>query len=340
MAVAVDVDQLRLVWLELTSRCQLRCVHCYAGSGPEGDHGTMTADDWRRVIDESAALGAQEVVIIGGEPTLHPELSELVRHALGRGIGVEVYSNLARPLSEELWALFEMPGVRLATSYYSADARIHEGVTLGTPGSHGRTRANIVEALRRSIPIRVGIIEVDDDQDVGAAWAELEALGVRQLKVDRLRQVGRGVRDLAPTVDQLCGGCADGTLAVLPDGQVQPCPMSRWLALGNAHTTTLAEINQQARTTREMLMHEFSRGGADAVVESDARCIPQRGAVVESDARCIPQRGAVIESDARCIPQRGAVIESDARCIPQRGAVVESDARCIPQRGSASGRKR
>jgi hypothetical protein len=100
---------------------------------------------------------------------------------------------------------------------------------------------------------------------------------VEQLKVDRLRQVGRGVRDLAPTVDQLCGGCGDGTLAVLPDGQVRPCPMARWLALGDAHTTTLAEINQRARTTREMLMSEFSRGGADAVIESDARCIPQRG---------------------------------------------------------------
>jgi MoaA/NifB/PqqE/SkfB family radical SAM enzyme len=134
MAVAVDVDQLRLVWLELTGRCQLRCTHCYAESGPESDHGTMTADDWRRVLDESAAVGAQEVVIIGGEPTLHPDLPELVRYALDRGMRVEVFSNLARPLPDALWALFETPGVRLATSYYSADARTHEKITLGPPG--------------------------------------------------------------------------------------------------------------------------------------------------------------------------------------------------------------
>src|SRR6266567_7768494 len=131
MAVAT-ADRLRFLWLEVTGRCQLRCRHCYADSGPYGGHGSMTAADWLRVLDEAVGLGVRNVQFIGGEPTLHPDLPQLVRHALGRGLGVEVYSNLARPLSEKLWALFEMPGVSLATSYYSPDAHTHEAITRGT----------------------------------------------------------------------------------------------------------------------------------------------------------------------------------------------------------------
>ena len=105
-----DRDRL-LLWLEVTGRCNLRCVHCYSASGPEGDHGTMSGADWRRTIEEAAALGAERVQFIGGEPTLHPDLASLVRHALSCGLGVEVYSNLARPLPSELWELFELSGV-------------------------------------------------------------------------------------------------------------------------------------------------------------------------------------------------------------------------------------
>jgi MoaA/NifB/PqqE/SkfB family radical SAM enzyme len=46
------VQELNFVWLEITGKCQLSCEHCYAASGPHGSHGTMDADDWRRVIDQ------------------------------------------------------------------------------------------------------------------------------------------------------------------------------------------------------------------------------------------------------------------------------------------------
>src|SRR5258708_4092159 len=112
------MNGLSFLWLEITGRCQLRCAHCYADSGPWGDHGTMTLADWRRMIDEAAALGAPQVQFIGGEPTLHPGLPELIRYALGRNLRVEVFSNLVR-VTPELWDVFSLPGVSLATSYYS-----------------------------------------------------------------------------------------------------------------------------------------------------------------------------------------------------------------------------
>jgi MoaA/NifB/PqqE/SkfB family radical SAM enzyme len=84
------------LWLEITGKCQLHCTHCYADSGPAVTHGAMTEDDWSRVIDEARTLGVTMVQFIGGEPILHPNLSRLVQHALGRELTVEVFSNLVR----------------------------------------------------------------------------------------------------------------------------------------------------------------------------------------------------------------------------------------------------
>ncbi|MGH3758579.1 radical SAM protein [Actinophytocola sp.] len=155
---------LTFLWLEITGKCQLGCAHCYADSGPRGSHGVMTTSDWCRVIDESTTLGIEMVQFIGGEPTMHPGLPHFVDHALGRGIEVEVYSNLVH-VRPELWEAFTRPGVRLATSYYADSATQHAAITKRR-GSHARTKSNIVEALRRSIPLRVGMVDVHDDQRV------------------------------------------------------------------------------------------------------------------------------------------------------------------------------
>ncbi|MGH3795847.1 MAG: radical SAM/SPASM domain-containing protein [Pseudonocardiaceae bacterium] len=216
------------------------CHHCYAESSPKGSDGAMLPTDWCRVIDEVAQLGGLRVQFIGGEPTLYRGLPDLVHRALGQGLEVEVFSNLVH-VSSELWETFARPGVRLATSYYSDDAAEHETITQGR-GSHSRTRANIVEALRRSIPLRVGLVEVQDGQRVEQARTELGVLGVTEIGTDHLRQVGRGIRQCRPSIDQLCGHCARGKVAVSPNGDVWPCVFARWMPVGNVRQRALAEI--------------------------------------------------------------------------------------------------
>ena len=63
---AATSTPLRSLWAELTGKCQLSCLHCYAGSGPDGTHGTMTADQWEMALTQAAALGARMVCFIGG----------------------------------------------------------------------------------------------------------------------------------------------------------------------------------------------------------------------------------------------------------------------------------
>src|SRR6187399_1754788 len=187
--MTVEKPRVTFLWLELTGRCQLSCVHCYADSSPSGNHGSMTTADWKEVIAEAAGMGVRTVQFIGGEPTLHPDLDELIRHALSHALAVEVFTNLVH-VSDRLWATFSQPGVTLATSYYSADADRHAAVT--GRRTHRRTRANIVKAIGLGIPLRAGIVDLGPQQRAGEARSELIDLGVPAIGYDRLRRLGRG----------------------------------------------------------------------------------------------------------------------------------------------------
>jgi MoaA/NifB/PqqE/SkfB family radical SAM enzyme len=260
------------LWLELTGTCQLACSHCYADSSPAGTHGTMTADDWRRIIDQAAEMGMRTVQFIGGEPTLHPDLGDLIRHALTRALAVEIFTNLVH-ITADLWDVFSQPGVSLATSYYSDDPGEHAAVT-GRP-SHARTRANIIEAVRRGIPLRVGVIDLGGGQRAQEAMDELVALGVQNVGYDRLRQVGRGVRDRQPGADQLCGRCADGVAAVSPDGAVWPCVFSRWMSIGDVRRQPLREIMANMPEARADLIKQGMTAATAGCGPTGENCYPQ-----------------------------------------------------------------
>ncbi|GAA0435987.1 radical SAM protein [Streptomyces luteireticuli] len=229
------------VQIELTSKCPLQCEMCFAASGPQGTHGTMTRTEWLAVITEAAALDVPLVQLLGGEPTVHPDWIELTEHALTLGRRVEVYSSLYK-IHERWWEVFARKDVSLATSYHSDNPDEHDRIT-GKPGSHQRTRANIQEAVRRGIPLRAGIVEVLPGQRVTQARDDLVGLGVTKVRIDRSRAIGRAAATAAPDASELCGRCGRGRLAVLPDGSVAPCVMSRFMPCGSVKNgSTLAEI--------------------------------------------------------------------------------------------------
>src|SRR5437763_16448627 len=89
-------QELEFLWLELTNRCNLQCVHCYAESGPRaGATDILNVSDYRRLIDEGRKLGCRQSQFIGGEPTLNADLPACIAHAREVGYStVEVYSNL------------------------------------------------------------------------------------------------------------------------------------------------------------------------------------------------------------------------------------------------------
>ncbi|KND29452.1 radical SAM protein [Streptomyces acidiscabies] len=236
-----SLPAIRSLELEITGKCQLTCTHCLSESRPQATHGTMTPEDWRAVIIDAAALNVRSIQLIGGEPTTHPRWREFTELGLSLGLRVEVYSNLFH-VAPDWWEVFERDGVTLATSYYSDDPAEHDKVT-GREGSYARTRCNIREAVTRGITLRAGIVDVLPGQHVAEARAELESMGVTRISTDRERAVGRAaLPGMKPSLDELCGQCTRRLAAVLPNGDLAGCVLSRAFPAGNVRETRLADL--------------------------------------------------------------------------------------------------
>jgi organic radical activating enzyme len=278
--LATTSTGIRLLELEITHRCQLTCRHCLTTSSPGAGHGTMAQTDWEAVVDQAAGLGIPMIQLIGGEPLASPFLVPLLSRAVRLARRVEVYSNLYK-VPDRLWEYLRHPAVSLATSYYSDVAAEHDSIT-GVPGSHARTRANIVKALGWGISVRAGIVKILDGQRTDQAHAELEALGVTNIKVDRMRAVGRAAtRPGDPDVSELCGRCGLGRAAVLADGTLAPCVLGRFLNTGNVKQSPLGSLltgpawaGALAMIPREGSGPSCEPDGADCNPASTIACSP------------------------------------------------------------------
>jgi MoaA/NifB/PqqE/SkfB family radical SAM enzyme len=71
-------------------RCNLACAYCneYDDFSPP-----VPTEEMLRRIDRLAELGLSQLTFSGGEPTLHPDLDELIRHGRERGMLVAVITN-------------------------------------------------------------------------------------------------------------------------------------------------------------------------------------------------------------------------------------------------------
>ncbi len=64
-----------------TSRCNLKCLHCYSSSKSSRSAGELTTDQARQLLSELADVNCAAVLFSGGEPFLRGDLFELLTHA-------------------------------------------------------------------------------------------------------------------------------------------------------------------------------------------------------------------------------------------------------------------
>ena len=61
--------------------CNQKCLHCYAAGQTLGETPELTTDQWRELLEKLRRANIPQVTFTGGEPTLRPDLPELVEAA-------------------------------------------------------------------------------------------------------------------------------------------------------------------------------------------------------------------------------------------------------------------
>lgn len=106
---------LDFLWIEVTTKCNLRCIHCYAESDSTLDISPIT-EELKRVIGEAAALGCRKLQLTGGECTLRDDLNEILIYAKSSGFEfIEIFTN-GTLITEEDVRFFAQERINVALS--------------------------------------------------------------------------------------------------------------------------------------------------------------------------------------------------------------------------------
>lgn len=166
--------------MELTNRCNLRCVHCYINTAPlrEASRPEMGVERIHRLVDEMAEAGCLFFTLTGGEPLLHPKFEEIYRHIKARGIETYVYTNGTMVGPEQVRLFRELPPFAIQFSLYGATAETYDAAT-GTEGWFGRC----MEGLRMLVDARLKVslalpVSALSRQEIGAMRQMARALGI------------------------------------------------------------------------------------------------------------------------------------------------------------------
>lgn len=146
--------------LEITSRCNLRCVHCYLGPQEEQQKkraSEMSTTEVKAFIDQMADAGTLYLTITGGDPMMRQDFPEIFRHAKLRGLLVTVFCDGVLVTDRIIDLFRELPPSLVEVSMYGATAPTYESITR-IPGSFPKFLAGL-ERLRGA-GLRIGLKSV------------------------------------------------------------------------------------------------------------------------------------------------------------------------------------
>ncbi|MBI4614317.1 MAG: radical SAM protein [Planctomycetes bacterium] len=151
------------VMVELTHRCNLRCVHCYCPPTAPAK-GELTLAEWETIFDKLAEAGTIQVALTGGDPLLRRDFSEIYLAAKKRGFLVIVFTN-ATLITDPILELFSTHRPRrLEVSLYGRSEAVYTAVTQ-VQGAHRHCYEIVRRLVERGIPLELKTVAMTLTKD-------------------------------------------------------------------------------------------------------------------------------------------------------------------------------
>lgn len=270
------------VQLDLTWRCNERCVHCYLD---HDDRGELTTTEIKGVLQQLADAGVFFLTISGGEPLMRPDCFEIMEHARSLRFNVKLKTNAVMIGLREAQRLRQLNIEQIQISIYSHRDEIHDAITK-LPGSLQRS-LNAIRLLKAQ-ELKISITNVlmkqnfGDAADVGYLAKELGAKFsidptiTPKLNGDRsILNLGISTQELKEifhtpafvgNISEFCAApppvdgsaldgypCSAGHTAcyISPRGDVSPCVQFP-IACGNLRERSFGEIWRNSATLNEV----------------------------------------------------------------------------------------
>ena len=269
------------VILELTRKCNIHCVHCYAT--PHQGRPELSTERILATIDELRALGTMFITFTGGEFAVRRDWLDILRHTHARRLAIQFFTNATRFDEASIAELAKLNVFHIGVSVYGATAATHESVT-ASRCSFEKTMRNAIRLREAGLHVVLKYILMDLNIHEYDAMLEMAArLGLvckpdvsltprdnRDMRPVRMRispeHLRRIFRDRSAaglggphgeSADEFKCGMGSTFCSVNAYGDVYPC-VQLPIPAGNLHEKTFTEI-----WTGSPLLHEIRRYGGE-----------------------------------------------------------------------------
>lgn len=147
---------------ELTAKCNLNCVHCYAKC--DRGHKDFTTEEFKYLFDQLIDRGLMEVYFTGGEIFTRPDFDELYVYAKRKGVILVLLSNITLLSQHHVDLMTEFPVENISTTMYGYSEETYERVT-GVKGSF-KQFMNALELIRKNnLPYELKFVTLNENQE-------------------------------------------------------------------------------------------------------------------------------------------------------------------------------
>ncbi len=288
--------QLTNLHIEITSRCNERCVHCYIPH--ENKTNDIDTDLFYDVLNQCNNMRLLHLTLSGGEPMLHKNFCDFLRKCREYNFSVNVLSNLTlltRIIIKEMKA---NPLLGVQVSLYSMNPDIHDEIT-NMKGSFEKTRNAILELVENDIPLQISCpvmkqnkncycnvikwaekhnIHVGDDYVIIARYNHttqnlnyrLSINEVKEMINDKIANDVKYFEQMEIEAEKkknsflndfVCSVC-NSSICITDNGNVYPCAGWQNYIVGNVKETSLDDIwnhSEKVQYLRSLRKHDFPK---------------------------------------------------------------------------------
>lgn len=178
--------------IEITNKCNIRCVHCYGNFGDIPCE-VMEKENIKKILSDLRKIGVRIVEITGGEATTHPQIEDIMDYAFSLGFAQVALLTNGVKISDSLMEIIEKnkDKVYVQVDLHSLCEDYFSWFTK-TPNILEKVKRNIIMFTKKGILLRVATIltpkNIDEIVDI-ADW--VHNLGVARYAVSPVVSLGR-----------------------------------------------------------------------------------------------------------------------------------------------------
>lgn len=286
MEFAHEVCNVRSVFadIELTRKCNLSCVYCYANSSVKSPD-DIPLNRWKDILLTMKCNGLRAIKISGGEPTLHHSFSEIISWCSSEFItSINTNGTTIDCSAADFLSTLDLQEIQISID--STSPTHHDRVRGAGTWQRALDAAKLIS--ERGIPLRISATIMDDNAHEIDGLRRLATTLGAELNLESLKPVGRAEKSSISATDTLSSCISPpnhgieylevkcqaslGMVALTCDGKLKPCNLTKAF-FKRRDANVLSEIGSEFAYHKSNTFIEIEKSCSSVKQKDEGKCI-------------------------------------------------------------------